>query len=261
MKKSYLTVTDQFCGAVLCYNRVVRQDIQRGAFATQSLRSQPIVVGKYPVLLDSTSRCLGGHAGDQRHGVFTVKTYLIQCHQCGTTVEAKRPDRKFCSTKCSDAYHNARRSPDKSKVRICKWCGAEFPIGNRGDANRRYCSRECAKNSCNKQQSVWHFENPDAMSRYNENRVKKDPDAWKRKDRLGRAEAIQLLGGKCIVCGASNPNWLHIDFIPTQRGLKYRHPRHIRYIREHLGEFRLLCANHHYELTLTGKIEGTDITQ
>ena len=25
--------------------------------------------------------------------------------------------------------------------------------------------------------------------------------------------------------------------------------------------FRILCANHHYELTLTGKIEGTDIVQ
>jgi hypothetical protein len=38
-------------------------------------------------------------------------------------------------------------------------------------------------------------------------------------------------------------------------------PRLLAYIRKNKDNFRLLCANHHYELTLTGMIEGTDITQ
>lgn len=63
------------------------------------------------------------------------------------------------------------------------------------------------------------------------------------------------------MCGVDNPFWLHVDYIPTSRGEQYRHPRHFKYVSEHLDDFRILCANHHYELTLTGRIEGTDITQ
>jgi hypothetical protein len=54
---------------------------------------------------------------------------------------------------------------------------------------------------------------------------------------------------------------LHVDYIPTMRGSKFRHPRHLRWVMDHIQDFRILCANHHYELTLTGQIEGTDITQ
>jgi len=45
------------------------------------------------------------------------------------------------------------------------------------------------------------------------------------------------------------------------RELRYRHPRHLGFVMANLDAFRLLCANHHYELTLTGAIAGTDITQ
>jgi len=76
-----------------------------------------------------------------------------------------------------------------------------------------------------------------------------------------RLRILELLGGACVVCGATNPSWLHVDYIPTSRDLKYRHPRHYRYVADHVDDFRILCANHHYELTLTGRIEGTEITQ
>jgi hypothetical protein len=99
------------------------------------------------------------------------------------------------------------------------------------------------------------------MKRYNANRVAKDPEVWKRTAAGRRVQMLEMLGGKCVVCGVSNPLWLHMDYISGSRGLKYRHPRHIAYVRQHLDEFRVLCANHHYELTLSGAIEGTAITQ
>lgn len=256
-----ITATDFFCGAGMWYNIFVRQDSNRGVFDFKSLHSQSILYcGQRPHVVLYSLRSLGGRAGNQRHGVFAMK-HIITCIVCGKEAEAKRRDKKFCSEQCSNYYFNHRRSPNQTGTRLCKHCGTEFPVGNRGDANRRYCSKECAKNAESKQISTWHYENPDAMKGYNKNRIEKDPNVWKKKDRRGRAEALQLLGGKCIVCGADNPNWLHIDYIAGSRGLKYRHPRHIAYIRKHLEEFRILCANHHYELTLTGKIEGTDITQ
>lgn len=102
---------------------------------------------------------------------------------------------------------------------------------------------------------------PDAMKGYNQTRKEKDPDVWKNKYRSERNEVIQKLGGKCLACNVSNPNWLHIDYIPTMIGTGYRHPRHKKWMLDNIKDFRLLCANHHYELTLTGKIEGSSITQ
>ncbi len=99
------------------------------------------------------------------------------------------------------------------------------------------------------------------MDQYNANRLAKNPGAWRDQARSGRLRVLAMLGGRCIVCGVTNPSWLHADYIPTSIGKKYRHPRGVAWVRDHIEDFRLLCANHHYELTLTGKIEGTDITQ
>jgi hypothetical protein len=52
-----------------------------------------------------------------------------------------------------------------------------------------------------------------------------------------------------------------VDFIPITRELRYRHPRHYAFVSKQKELFRVLCANHHYELTLTGRIDGSDITQ
>lgn len=172
-------------------------------------------------------------------------------------MEATRSDKQFCSPRCR---MRARRgwTPERS----CRYCGQTFTIGQvKGDANRQHCSKECAKKHNSKALSTWHAEHPDAMDGYNATRLAKNPGAWREKHRAERQRIIAMLGGRCLVCEVINPFWLHVDYVPGSRTLKYRHPRHPRFVRDHLSDFRLLCANHHYELTLTGRIEGTDITQ
>ncbi len=180
----------------------------------------------------------------------------IICAYCGLEVDAIRPKRKkFCSCRCSQRF--AKGLPDK---RDCRICGKSFPI-NKGDQNRRYCSEKCSKKAYQKSTLRFHESHPEIHNKYNQARLVKNPGAWTEKHRNERLEAIRLLGGECVVCRVKNPNWLHIDYIPTTNGKPYRHPRHLKYIKENLSLFRLLCANHHYELTLTGTIEGTTITQ
>ena len=179
----------------------------------------------------------------------------IKCEYCGKETIAQRRTKRFCSDRCMQRAHYGLPSE-----RSCKVCGEIFPI-NRGGQNRKYCSKACAKKASAKRTLKWHQENPEAMKKYNENRFVKVPGCWREKYRKERIESIELLGGKCVVCGVVNMNWLHIDYKPTTNGKPYRHPRHLKYIKENLKDFRLLCANHHYELTLTGKIEGSNITQ
>ncbi len=176
----------------------------------------------------------------------------ITCKYCEQTVTSERKRRKFCSNRCMAKWHNG-----SDRERACKECRKIFQIVSRSDANRRYCSQKCAKRAYTKQQSTWHFEHQDKMREYSHTYSRRNPEAWANR----RLKTIAFLGGACIVCGATNPNWLHIDFKPTTRGSQFRHPRHFAYISQHVDQFRLLCANHHYELTLTGYIEGTDITQ
>lgn len=181
---------------------------------------------------------------------------LRKCKTCNGGLEGKRPDAFYCSVHC---YDIRKRCPDRE--RPCKQCSAKFPVANRSDANRRYCSQSCAKKANTKIAAGWRQDRPGYMREYNATRIAKNPDVWVEKSRQNRREALALLGDKCIVCAAKNPNWLHIDYIPTTRNTPYRHSRGVAYIRRHLHLFRILCANHHYELTLTGRIEGTDITQ
>lgn len=181
----------------------------------------------------------------------------IQCLRCGQEVSALRRNRKkFCSATCASRFRS-----DRPTERKCRYCDKPFAIITRGDGNRQHCSRACAKAHNTKRINTWHAENPGAMAGYNKTRLAKDPGAYRDKARRDRLESIRLLGGACVVCGATNPNWLHVDYIPTNKASPYRHPRHLSFVRRHLSDFRLLCANHHYELTLTGKIEGTEITQ
>lgn len=183
-------------------------------------------------------------------------TKTMICQNCGITFEAQRKTRKFCTSACAN-----RSTWRASKVRNCLQCGNSFPLTSSADANRKYCSQKCSKKANTKRIKGWTEAHPEKQSEYRVNQKEKNPAIWREKHRSERLNAINLLGGKCLVCGVSKPNWLHIDYIPTTRGRPYRHPRHLKYIRDHANDFRLLCANHHYELTLTGKIEGTDITQ
>lgn len=145
----------------------------------------------------------------------------------------------------------------EKETRICIVCNKEFM----GFKNHVLCSDKCRKVRRNTQRDVFFEKHPDAMKAYNKNRVEANPDVWKKKWDSEREEIIEKLGGKCTVCPVTNIYHLHIDYIPTMRGTGKRHPRHKRWVLDHITDFRLLCANHHYELTLTGKIEGTNITQ
>ncbi len=128
---------------------------------------------------------------------------------------------------------------------------------------QKTCSLPCRKIYYQKLQDDWHATHPRSSKKYGENRIGRRPNYWKEKYREERLAIIKALGGKCICpkCKVKNPLWLHVDYIPTMAGTGHRHPRHKAWVLAHLGDFRLLCANHHYELTLTGKIDGTDITQ
>jgi hypothetical protein len=175
---------------------------------------------------------------------------LGSCGLCGVPLLGKRPDAAFCSDRCYD-----RRKRNPATQRACAFCGTAFPLRDLSDSNRRYCSRQCAKNASAKKVAQWKLDHPGYMEPYNARRLAKNPGAWVEKSRANRAEALRLLGGKCVVCGVSNPAWLHIDFVPGSKGLRYRHSRGIAFVRRNLSFFRILCANHHYELTLTGRIE------
>ena len=64
-----------------------------------------------------------------------------------------------------------------------------------------------------------------------------------------RKKIIVLLGGKCVVCGESNPRYLQTDRIKGGR-----HSTSVRWIAQHIKEFQLLCANHHHEKTNYGEV-------
>ncbi len=182
---------------------------------------------------------------------------IVNCLWCRKEVVAQRRNRKkFCSNVCA-----SRHRTGFPRQRTCLQCGATFPVLTRGDANRQHCSRVCAKKRYAKKIRTWQTEHPEAMKGYRKTQLAKNPGMYKDKARKDRLEAIRLLEGCCVVCGVTNTNWLHVDYIPTNKASPFRHPRHLRFVRDHLKDFRLLCANHHYELTLTGRIEGTEITQ
>lgn len=139
--------------------------------------------------------------------------------------------------------------------KICTVCDKVYL----GTAVQKTCSDGCRKVKYQGYSKEWAEKHPGSMTKYNKTRKEKNPTVWRDKRRKERMEIITTLGGECIVCGNSNPLHLHADYIPTMVGKKRRHPCHKRWVLEHRADFRILCANHHYELTLSGKIEGTDI--
>ncbi|MER8999967.1 hypothetical protein NKJ52_20785 [Mesorhizobium australicum] len=176
----------------------------------------------------------------------------ITCETCQTPIEAKRRTQRFCSALCQQ--RSKRPAP---RQMTCKWCGTPFEASGRSDCNRRYCNKKCAKNSNNKRIRGWTVERQERRREL----VAADPAYHRKHADKQRDRILDLLGGKCVVCGAMNRHWLHVDYIHGTRGSQHRHPRHFAYVRDHVTDFRVLCAKHHYELTLTGKIEGTEITQ
>lgn len=158
--------------------------------------------------------------------------------------------------------NNYKRSQPQIKEpnRFCTICSNPYvavaPL-------QKTCSKECRKTKDRISQLRFKHKNPEAMRGYNTNRLIKNPNAWKDKNARERSEIITTLGSTCIVpdCGVINPLHLHVDYIPTMRGTGFRHPKYKKWVMDNIKDFRLLCANHHYELTITGKIENTNITQ
>lgn len=183
------------------------------------------------------------------------KVHAGNCLQCQASFVG-RPDKRYCSQRCGQAF--MRNAP---KVRECRRCKHPFDVKTRADANRQYCSRKCSRQAQKSTLSAWKIANPGHMKVYNKQRIKAHPGHYKVKWDKERGKIIEALGSRCIVCGVDNPFWLEVDFKTGTRGQPLRHPRHGAYILTHLDEFRLLCANHHRELSATGLIQGTDITQ
>jgi hypothetical protein len=178
--------------------------------------------------------------------------YVFTCEHCGRSATSKRPEAKFCSEPCRNRRH--RSQPLSRK---CGNCGSRI----KAEGNRRYCSRTCSKIARRQQDAAWRLKHPDAQSMYNARRAARRPNEERTRKGAERGEVIAALGGKCEACGIDNPIWLEIDYRPTTRGKRFRHSRGRKFIMSHLSDFRLLCANHHRELTLTGRVAGTSITQ
>lgn len=181
-----------------------------------------------------------------------------KCLQCSAEVTG-RPDKLFCSTKCYQRHWYDR--PPFPYKRNCKTCNKEFVVKERADANRKYCCQKCSRKAYAKGIGVWNKLHPEKLIEYRKRSEDKNKIRWRENGRNERKKIIEILGGKCIVCGVKNQHWLHVDYIPTTRNEIHRHPRNLKFVSANLKLFRILCANHHYELTLTGKIEGTDIVQ
>ncbi|MDB5445675.1 MAG: hypothetical protein JWQ97_992 [Phenylobacterium sp.] len=180
----------------------------------------------------------------------------IRCGTCGCDTPAATPRKLYCSALCGQ-----RSRKPGPRVKNCRGCGAAFSASGKANCNRQYCSKRCAKAAHASRVGDWYRQNPDAFRRHRESRIERNPDHHREHGQKQRTAILELLGGKCAACGADNPHWLHVDYAPGTRGSRYRHPRHYAFVKAHRSDFRILCANHHYELTLTGKIDGTDIVQ
>jgi predicted nucleic acid-binding Zn ribbon protein len=145
----------------------------------------------------------------------------------------------------------------KDPNRICVICGNPF-VANA--PMQKTCSEECRKINNAPRRQRFRERHPEAAKTYSANQHAKYPYLWQQQTEKNRVKALTLLGGKCVVCGETNQSWLSIDYIPTQPA-PTKYPKHPKWIEDHREDFRVLCANHHNELTVTGKIEGTDITQ
>ena len=69
------------------------------------------------------------------------------CSGCGKQFQSKRPpgqDRYYCTTRC---YHEQRRQPQSSAIRVvdCLACGVTFTAHGPGMASKKYCSKTCGR--------------------------------------------------------------------------------------------------------------------
>lgn len=119
----------------------------------------------------------------------------------------------------------------------CKHCGKEVPQSSRkGGRAKEYCNQSC--------RNKWRYRNdPTVVNRntYTEQKERAYKNKWR---------ALQHRGGKCIVCGESNPAMLcfhHRD--PAEKALKLDGRtfanRKWEDICEEVEKCDVYCHNHH----------------
>lgn len=102
--------------------------------------------------------------------------YELLCKDCGVKFPSQRPDRKWCSFKCSARAGRRRRGEQKDTTlqgADCGWCGNHFSI-TPPSTNQRYCSEECSREAARKLRREWGRRNPERKKAYNDNRPFKD---------------------------------------------------------------------------------------
>lgn len=144
---------------------------------------------------------------------------MNKCLNCG--IETKNP--KFCSNKCSATY-NHKTFPTRGMKGVCKSCGK--PI----KSVMRYCDN-CKETHTSKTPQYKYIKTARA----------------KRKQ-----HAINLLGGKCIVCGYNRCNraleFHHINPNEKLFSISQIILRSKETMENELSKCVLLCSNCHMEL-------------
>ena len=154
-------------------------------------------------------------------------------------------------------------------TKTCKTCQILKPVSDFTvtDKVRGYYYPHCklcqaAKKKAKRQSDPATY-NAYQRSYYEKNKEKLLPRARKANAKAYRnmkAEILSLLGGKCAVCGITQ--FLQVDHVQGNGGehrgrTPNNHTTSLRDIRnaaradEAEGKYQLLCANHHYEKTLT----------
>ena len=115
------------------------------------------LVEKAKAELDSTGRCWGCALAKEATDRHTTYGRYRAALEAGKEAAGLPP--------------RAALPPTQIKTKKCRWCGAEFVVGNR---NKAYCSDECRK---------------------------AQNDAWNR-ERRAKGGALPLTERQCVICGA-----------------------------------------------------------
>ena len=104
----------------------------------------------------------------------------------------------------------------------------------------------------------WNQDHADRILEYRKKQASQ-PNYFRKAALRRRMKVLSVLGGKCVVCGIDDLLFLQCHYIPTIKGMGWRHPKHDRWIIDHKEDFMLLCANHHQELSITNQIRGFNV--
>lgn len=139
-------------------------------------------------------------------------------------------------------------------MKRCRYCGKNVPAGN---SRRKYCSHACKVN-------WWHRNHPSVTKNWK----RKNKDRWNLISRRSywkiRRRVLDLLGGKCVVCGIDDIRILQVNHLRGDGGdSRKRHGSQrsgdqTRLFREIVDgslpreDFDIRCANHNilYEYEL-----------